>query len=76
MFEQLRKELETEAMVKFNDGRTVYGIVLDYFLGESKIENLKFVPNQFLELYRATENQQLVITLDSRSVKTVDVSLK
>lgn len=76
MFEQLRSELETDAMVKFKDGKTVYGIILDYFRGESSVENLKFVPNLFLELYRSTENQQLVVTLHEKNVRTVDVCLK
>ncbi len=76
MFEQLRNELETDAMVKFRSGRTLYGIILDYFRGESAIENLKFVPNHFLELYRATEHPRFVITLDSKSVTAVDICLK
>ncbi len=76
MFEQLRSELETDAMVKFKDGKTLYGIILDYFRGESEVENMKFVPHHFLELYRATENPQFVIILDKKSVRAVDVCLK
>ncbi len=76
MLDQLKSELETEAMVVFKNGKTVYGIILDFFRGESGIENLKFVPNHFLENYRANENHQYVITLDSISVKAVDVCLK
>lgn len=76
MFDQLRNELETEAMVQFKNGKTVYGIILDYFKGESEIENLKFVPYHFLNNYRASENHQFVIILNSGSVRTVDVCLK
>jgi len=76
MFEQLRKELETDAMVKFKNGKTIYGIIIDYFRGESEIENLRFVPNHCLELYRATENPQFVMTLHNDSVLVVDVCLK
>lgn len=76
MFEQLMKEMETDALVTFKNGRSVYGIILDLMNGSSEIENLKFVPNYSLELYRATESSQLVIMLNKTSVSAVDICLK
>ena len=63
-------------MVKFKNGKSLYGIIIDFIKDERLFERLRFVPNHSLELYRATENQQLVMTLESEKVISVDVSLK
>ncbi len=76
MFDQLRDEMETDAMVKFKNGKSIYGIIIDVIKDESMLESLRFVPNHSLDLYRATENPQLVITLEPANVASVDVSLK
>jgi len=76
MFEQLRSEMETDALVKFKNGKSLYGIIIDFIRDETMLENLRFVPNHSLELYHATENPQFVITLESRHVTSVDVCLK
>lgn len=76
MFEQLRREMETDAMVKFENGKSLYGIIIDFIRDETMLESLRFVPNHSLELYRATENPQFVMTLSSDSVNTVDICLK
>ena len=76
MFEQLKREMETDAMVKFKNGKSLYGIILDFITEERGIEDLRFVPNDCLQLYRATENPQFVITLNNKSVSAVDVCLK
>ena len=76
MFEQLKNDMETDAMVKFKNGKSIYGIIIDFIKDERMLESLRFVPNNFLELYRATENPQFVMTIDLESVTSVDVSLK
>jgi hypothetical protein len=76
MFEQLRSAMETDAMVKFKNGKSLYGIIIDFIGDKTMLESLRFVPNHSLELYRATENQQLVITLNTDSVSAVDICLK
>lgn len=76
MFEQLRSEMETDAMITFKNGKSIYGIIIDFIKDDSMLESLRFVPNHSLELYRATENPQLVMTLESENVDSVDVSLK
>jgi hypothetical protein len=76
MFEQVRNEMETDAMVKFKNGKSIYGIIIDFIKDESMLENLRFVPNHWIELYRATENPPFVMTLESAQVASVDVSLK
>jgi hypothetical protein len=76
MFEQLRSEMETDAFVKFKNGKSLYGIIIDFIRDETMLESLRFVPNHSLELYRATENPQFIITLESQYVASVDVSLK
>ncbi len=76
MFEQLRNEMETDAYVRFKNGKSFYGIIIDFINNESMLESLRFVPNHSLELYRATENPQLVMTLKSENLDSVDVSLK
>ena len=76
MFEQLRNEMETDAMVKFKNGKSLYGIIIDFIGDKKMIESLRFVPNNCLELYRATENPQLVMTLNTDSVSAVDICLK
>jgi hypothetical protein len=76
MFEQLRNSMETDAMVKFKNGKSLYGIIIDFIGDERMKESLRFVPNHSLELYRATENPQFVMTLSTDSVSAVDVCLK
>lgn len=76
MFEQLRSEMETDAFVKFKNGKSHYGVIIDFIRDETMPESLRFVPNDCLELYRATENPQFIITLESQYVTSVDVSLK
>lgn len=76
MFEELRQELETDALVRFKNGKSVYGIILDFIGKDGEVDNLRFVPNQFLELYRATENTKCVVWLHSDSVNAIDLCLK
>jgi hypothetical protein len=76
MFEQLKNEMETDAMVTFKNGKSLYGIIIDFIKDETMFETLRFVPNDSLGLYRATENQKLVMTLESEYVTSVDVNLK
>jgi hypothetical protein len=76
MLEELRREMEIDAMVKFTNGRAMFGIIIDYLQGETEVDNLKFVPNDWLKLYRDTEHPQFVITLKKGKVEAVDVSLK
>lgn len=76
MLEQLRSEMETDAKVKFKNGKSLYGIIIDFIRNETMPENLRFVPNHSLESYRATENPQFVMTLESQYVTSVDVCLK
>lgn len=76
MFEQLRSEMETDALVRFKNGRSLYGIIIDFITDEKMLESLRFVPNHCLELYRATENPQFVMTLESQQVDSVDLCLK
>jgi len=76
MFEQLKSDMETDALVRFKDGKSVYGIIIDFIKDESMPESVRFVPNRVLESYRATESPQFVMMLDSGNVASVDVSLK
>ncbi len=76
MFEQLRSAMETDAMVKFKNGKSLYGIIIDFIKDEAMIDSLRFVPNHCLELYRATENPQFVMRLEPGQVASVDVCLK
>lgn len=76
MFEELRSEMETDALVRFKNGRALYGIIIDFITDEKMFENLRFVPNDCLELYRATENPQFVMTLKSQQLESVDLCLK
>jgi hypothetical protein len=76
MFEQLKREMETDALVKFKNGKSFYGIILDFITVERGIDDLKFVPNHFLESYRNTENPEYIITLHTESVNAVDLCLK
>ncbi len=76
MFEKLRSEMETDAYVKFKNGKSLYGIIIDFIRDEKMLESLRFVPYDCMELYRATENPQFVMTLESKNVTSVDVCLK
>jgi len=76
MFEQLRSEMETDALVRFKNGKSLYGIIIDFIRDGSLLESLRFVPNDSLDLYRATENPRFVMTLKSENVESVDLSLK
>ena len=50
--------------------------IIDFIKDESLLEGLRFVPNHVLKSYRATENPQFVMMLDSEHVTSVDVNLK
>ena len=76
MFEQLKNEMETDAFVKFKNGKSLYGIIIDLIRDKTMMESLRFVPNHSLELYRATENPQFIMILESQHVTSVDVCLK
>ena len=76
MLEQLKREMETDAMVKFKNGKSLYGIIIDFITEERGIEDLRFVPNDCMKIYRATENPQFVMTLNADSVSAVDICLK
>jgi len=74
MFEH--NNIETDALVKFKDGKSLYGVIIDLIKDESMPESVRFVPNHVRELYRATESPQFVIMLDPEHVASVDVNLK
>ena len=76
MLEQLKNEIETDAMVKFKNGKSIYGIIIDLIRDGKMTESLRFVPNHCLELYRATENPQFIMTLEPKHVASVDLCLK
>ena len=74
--EQIKKEMETDAFVKFKNGKSFYGVIIDYFSPDKKLENIRFVPNFCINMYRATENEQFVMILKSEDVIEIDTSLK
>ena len=76
MFKQLKSEIKTDALVRFKNGKSIYGIIIDLIKDESLHESVRFVPNDVLKSYRATANPQFVMMLDSKNVTSVDVSLK
>ena len=76
MIEQLKSEMETDAFVKFKNGKSLYGIIIDFIRDETLLESLRFVPNHSLDLYRATENPQCVMILKSEQVESIDLCLK
>ena len=76
MIEQLKSEMETDAFIKFKNGKSLYGILIDFIKDQSLLDSLRFVPNYSLDLYRATENPQCVMILKSEHVESVDLCLK
>ncbi len=80
MIEQIKKELhETEisAMVQMKNGKTVYGIIIDFFEEiNNEVEELKFISNQNIENYKRTESFKWVDMLKLKEIKTIDMSLK
>ena len=75
MLEKIKKEIEIDAIVKFKNGKSIYGVIID-LIKDEKVDDLRFVPNQWLKLYRDTEHPQFIMTLDSTSVSAVDICLK
>ena len=68
--------METDAFVKFKNGKSLYGIIIDFIRDETMPESLRFITNNSLESYRLTESPKFIITLESQYVTSVDVCLK
>lgn len=80
MLEQIKNELaesEISAMVQMKNGKTLYGIIVDFFQEIStETEELKFISNQNIENYKRTESFKWVDILKLKEIKTIDMCLK
>ena len=76
MFETINREIETDAMIKLKNGKSLYGVIIDFINDGSNFSFLKFVSNDRIHLYRATESQEFVLTLGSDDLTSVNISLK
>lgn len=80
MIEQIKNDIfesEISAMVEMKNGKTLYGIIVDFFQEiNTETEELKFISNQNIENYKRTESFKWVDMLKLREIKTIDMSLK